>query len=184
MYGAEGDLLRVVQMARMPEEKKATLKAMLEAELGAVLKQRPSLRLVKLSRRRQGQLDVPLSQALPPGDEILDFYHAAEHLSAAIGAAYGEGSIAARYPFDLKRHALRHEAKGVEVVIQHLQYFRSNRARMRYAKAASENLPIGSGFVEAACTTLVTQRLKLSGMRCCRFGQLNSLCVSESSRQR
>jgi len=155
MYGAEGDLLRVVQMARMPEEKKATLKAMLEAELGAVLKQRPSLRLVKLSRRRQGQLDVPLSQALPPGDEILDFYHAAEHLSASIGAAYGEGSIAARYQFDLKRHALRHEAKGVEVVIQHLaylakkhpgnarietelQYFRSNRARMRYAKAASE----------------------------------------------
>jgi len=181
MYDAEGDLLRVVRMARMPEEKKATLKAMLEAELGAVLKQRPSLRLVKLADGAKDNWTF-LSQALPPGDEILDFYHAAEHLSGAIGAAYGEGTIAARYQFDLKRHALRHDDKGVEVVIRHLvylakkhpgnariatelQYFRSNRDRMRYAKAASENLPIGSGVVEAACKTLVTQRLKLSGMR-------------------
>jgi len=33
IYDAEGDLLRVVRMARMPEEKKATLEAMLEAVL-------------------------------------------------------------------------------------------------------------------------------------------------------
>ncbi len=36
---------------------------------------------------------------------------------------------------------------------------------MHYATAQAENLPIGSGVVEAACKTLATQRLKRSGMR-------------------
>jgi len=41
--------------------------------------------------------------------EVLDFYHAAEYLSAAYGAAYGDGSVKARRQFELKRHILRHE---------------------------------------------------------------------------
>ena len=46
-----------------------------------------------------------------------------------------------------------------------LGYFRHNRHRMRYAQTKAHHLPIGSGVVEAACKTLVTQRLKCSGMR-------------------
>ena len=36
---------------------------------------------------------------------------------------------------------------------------------MRYMDLQSKGLMIGSGVVEAACKTLVTQRLKQSGMR-------------------
>jgi len=36
---------------------------------------------------------------------------------------------------------------------------------MRYYELQSKGLMIGSGVVEAACKTLVTQRLKQSGMR-------------------
>jgi hypothetical protein len=36
---------------------------------------------------------------------------------------------------------------------------------MRYAQWKREGYMIGSGVVEAACKTLVAQRLKLSGMR-------------------
>ncbi len=36
---------------------------------------------------------------------------------------------------------------------------------MRYAEWKRAGLMIGSGVVEAACKTLVAQRLKLSGMR-------------------
>ena len=36
---------------------------------------------------------------------------------------------------------------------------------MRYHEFAAEGLPIGSGVVEAACKTLVTQWMKQSGMR-------------------
>ena len=45
-----------------------------------------------------------------------------------------------------------------------LGYFRNNCHRMRYAEAQEKNYPIGSGVVEAACKTLVGQRLKRSGM--------------------
>ena len=36
---------------------------------------------------------------------------------------------------------------------------------MGYAEVAQQGLPIGSGVVETACKTLVTERMKRSGMR-------------------
>lgn len=48
---------------------------------------------------------------------------------------------------------------------QALRYFRKNRKRMRYAEWKRAGFMIGSGVAEAACKTLVAQRLKLSGMR-------------------
>jgi hypothetical protein len=41
---------------------------------------------------------------------------------------------------------------------------------MRYAQWKREGFMIGSGVVEAACKTLVAQRLKLSGMRWSKHG--------------
>jgi hypothetical protein len=46
-----------------------------------------------------------------------------------------------------------------------LGYFRKHRKRMRYFEHKEFGLPIGSGPVEAACKTLVAQRMKQSGMR-------------------
>jgi len=181
MYDAEGELLRVIRMARMPESKKETLKEMLTKELAIVLKERPGVNLVKIADGAKDNWEF-LSNALPGGIEVLDFFHAAEHLAAALGNAYGDGSIEARNHFDTKRRILREDPAGVDKVIQSLAYltkkhprnvaiaralgyFRTNRSRMRYADIAAQNLPIGSGIVEASCKTLVGQRLKLSGMR-------------------
>ncbi len=46
-----------------------------------------------------------------------------------------------------------------------LKYFRRHRKRMRYAALREQGLPVGSGPVEAACKTLVAQRMKQSDMR-------------------
>jgi hypothetical protein len=48
-----------------------------------------------------------------------------------------------------------------------ITYFSDNIAqgRMNYAQHLKDNLPIGSGVIEAACKTLVKQRLCGSGMR-------------------
>jgi hypothetical protein len=114
--------------------------------------------------------------------EILDFYHAAEHLDAALGSIYGDGTLEARKRFEALRFVLREEPDGAEkvirsldylrkrhpqnkTVVKELAYFRNNRHRMHYQRFAAEGLPIGSGVVEAACKTLVTQRMKQSGMR-------------------
>ncbi len=60
---------------------------------------------------------------------------------------------------------LRRKHPRIKRVAQELRYFRKNRKRMRYAEWKRQGLMIGSGVVEAACKTLVAQRLKLSGMR-------------------
>ena len=45
-----------------------------------------------------------------------------------------------------------------------LTYFRNQKLRMHYADYLRRGLPIASGVMEAACKTLVTQRMKRSGM--------------------
>ncbi len=178
---AKGDMLSAVRMARMPESHKATLKRTLLLDVTAVLAERPDLRIVKLADGANDNWTY-LSSILPDGVEILDFYHAAEHLNAALGSVYGNGTVEARKRFEALRFVLREEADGAEKVIRaldylrkrhpkdkevakELTYFRNNRHRMRYQQFAAEGLPIGSGVVEAACKTLVTQRMKQSGMR-------------------
>lgn len=55
---------------------------------------------------------------------------------------------------------------------------------MRYASLRAQHVPMGSGVVEAACKTLVSQRLKRSGMRWRTAGgqailTFRALCQSE-----
>ena len=181
LVDGDGERLHSVRMGRMPESKKATLKTMVAAEVEAVLGQRPDLALVKLADGAKDNWTF-LTGALPEGVELIDFYHAAEQLKGAFDAAYGADSPKAAVQFEKLRHRLRHEPDGVERVIralvylrskhpgkeriaQVLGYFRGNRHRMGYADAKAQGLPIGSGVVEAACKTLVTERLKRSGMR-------------------
>jgi hypothetical protein len=178
---AEGDMLAAIRMARMPEAHKATLKKSLLAELMVVLRRRPDLCIAKVADGAKDNWTY-LHTEVPEGPEVVDFYHAAEHLSGALGAAYGDGSLSAQRRFNDLRHVLRHEPQGVAKVITalahlgrkhpastriatELEYFRNNRGRMQYAELAAQGIPIGSGVVEAACKTLVGQRLKCSGMR-------------------
>jgi len=177
----EGKCLAAVRMARMPEPHKASLKRVLKAELDVALAKRPDLRLVKAADGANDNWTF-LHKELPPGDEVVDFFHAAEHLNAAVAAAYGDGSTDARRRFADLRHVLLEQDGGVKIVIRsliylrdkhprsklietELAYFRKRQRRMRYAEMKAQGLPIGTGVMEAACKTLVTQRLKQSGMR-------------------
>jgi hypothetical protein len=179
-YDRAGELLSAIRMGRMPEANKATLKSMLTQELAWVREQRPDLKVIRLA---DGARDNwTFLDALPvEGPSVIDFFHAAEHLSNALDAAYGEESPKAQSQFQKLRHILRHEEGGVEKVIRalvylskghprskvlktELNYFRKGRGKMQYASVAARNLPIGTGVTEAACKTLATQRLKCSGM--------------------
>jgi hypothetical protein len=183
LYDRDGEPLQTVHLGRMPEKHKATLKEQLAAELDAVLTHRPDLRVVTIA---DGAHDNWAFLAELPGGrceaQIVDFFHAAEHLHDAMAAAHGEASAKCESEFQKYRHILRHDGDGVEKVIRHLRYLRDqnprrkkiatalkylrhHRHRMQYASFARRNLPIGSGIVEATCKTLVAQRLKRSGMR-------------------
>ena len=98
LYDGEGERLSTVRMARMPQSKKVTLKTMVGAELEAVLGQRPDLQLVKIADGAKDNWTF-LSRVLPEGVELIDFFHAAEHLKGALGCGLwgrrpqGDGAV-------------------------------------------------------------------------------------------
>jgi hypothetical protein len=176
-----GKMLAAVRMARMPEAHKASLKVALKAELDMALQLRPDLQLVKGADGANDNWTF-LHKELPEGPEVVDFFHAAEHLNTALASVYGDGTVESRRRFNDLRHVLLEEEDGVQKVIRslvylrekhphgkviatELAYFRKYQKRMRYAEMKAKGLPIGTGVMEAACKTLVTQRLKQSGMR-------------------
>lgn len=178
---AKGEMLSAIRIARAPEEGKSTLKKQLQAELLVVLAKNPKLKMVKIADGAEDNWTY-LSVLLPEAPEILDYFHACEQLHGAVAAAYGDGTREARQRFDRLKEVLRDDDDGVTQVIASLKYlqkrharsaaisgplayFRRHRKRMQYASFKAAGYPIGSGVVEAACKTLVTQRLKLSGMR-------------------
>lgn len=180
----EGDMLSAVRFGRAPEAKKATLKGQLLAEVMNALSKRPDLRVVKLADGAADNWSFlhDLCQKRPDTEACLDFFHATEHLHDAVAAVYGESTRKTISHYEELKETLREDLGGVgkvirklgalakkhpkrKVLIRELAYFRKHRKLMRYAELKQAGLPIGSGVVEAACKSLVSQRLKLSGMR-------------------
>ncbi len=182
-YDEMGERLKTIRFARMPEGGKKTLKSKLEQAVSSILSQQSDLDLVKIADGAKDNWRY-LSKDLLPGQgvELLDYYHASEHLSEAINAAFGKDSSEAKAEYKKYRSLLKNDLNGIETVInmlrylskknpnnetikKELSYFRNNRYRMSYAQMLENNRPIGSGVTEASCKTLVTQRMKCAGMR-------------------
>jgi hypothetical protein len=115
---------------------------------------------------------------------VVDFYHASERLWTMAEALFGSGPVAKAWarrmqkllkkPNGIRRvlnsaAALRnrHPLKGTskEEFRKAYNYLRQRTKFMRYAAYEKVGIPRGSGVTEAACKTIYTQRLKLSGMR-------------------
>lgn len=189
LYESEGERLHTVKYARMPESKKGTLAAQLQAEVQAILGARPDLRRVYLADGADANWELLAAiERTVGGDpagavQIVDFYHACEHLQGGCDAIWGESTARSHAEFARLRVLLKEADNGAEQILRTLKYhrgratgprrkrigkaltyFRNQRHRMHYAAYQRDHLPIGSGVVEAACKTLVTQRLKGSGM--------------------
>lgn len=122
---------------------------------------------------------------------IVDFYHAAEHVAQVAGLVHDRHSRQGRR---LRRRWVKLLLKGrmdcfliqarkafpeaqKESGEKALAYFTKNRERMRYKDFRDRNLFIGSGVVEAACKTIVAQRLKGSGMHWSEKGLSHILAI-------
>lgn len=114
----------------------------------------------------------------PQRVEVLDWYHAMEHVWAAGQGLYGEGTattaawVAARETelwagnvagVVAALEAARGEPQGAAAAGQ-LHYFRTNAGRMRYGEYRAAGYPVGSGTVESACKRVVGARAKGAGM--------------------
>lgn len=115
----------------------------------------------------------------PQAVQILDYYHAREHLSELATAllpgkgesdplvkkwvGWLEGDQVLRIVEDAGRKLPR-SGKRRKTAKQEIEYLRSNAMRMMYATFKNEDYFIGSGVIEAGCKTVVGKRTKQSGM--------------------
>lgn len=189
LYDAEGARLQTVRYARMPEAHKGPLAQQLQTEAQALLAVRPDIQRGYLAEGAESnwtllaELDRALGEPRAPAWQIVDFYHACTHLKDGCDAIWGESSVRSQAEFARLRFLLKEADDGAPRVLRTLAYhrgratgrrrkriqavlpyFRRQRPRMAYATYQAHHLPIGSGVVEAACKTLVTQRLKGAGM--------------------
>lgn len=119
-------------------------------------------------------------------EKLIDYWHVCEHLASAAEHLFGDdkksrkrwrkhwrrklkresGAVAA-----LLRSMLRYlnerplTTKAREQVQKQMNYFTNHAHMMDYARFRRNGWPIGSGPVEAACKTLVKERMCRSGMR-------------------
>ncbi len=134
-YDVEGERLSTIRIGRMPESKKVTLKQSLSRFLNEALRQKPQLSLVKVADGAKDNWTY-LAKELPQGHEIVDFYHAAEHLKKAFDLSYGENSSKPKEKFITYRHILKEESDGVEkvgsslILVGDLIYIEHFKARM------------------------------------------------------
>lgn len=133
--------------------------------------------------------------------EIVDWYHAAEHVWTIARAVSGDGTAAARAWAEGSLTTLHDEgATALLARLRSLQpetdaaratvateraYFQTNQARMRYPEFRAQGLPIGSGAVESSAKHVIQQRLKRAGCRWSeRGGQaLAVLCADQATRR-
>lgn len=115
----------------------------------------------------------------PQAVQILDYYHAREHLCVLAEALFPgqagsetpigkwvdwlDGDLVLRIAEDAEGW-LPHSGRRRKNAKREIEYLRSNAKRMMYATFKSADYFIGSGVVEAGCKTVVGKRTKQSGM--------------------
>lgn len=131
--------------------------------------------------------------------QMLDFYHATGYLTGVADCIYpGKKNKAQRQQWlDTICHNLKHNPDAAsdilddikkidqhemsidqqEIITGAITYFKNNLHRMNYYKNVEENKPIGSGITEAACKTIVKQRLCKSGMKWKEEGASNVIVL-------
>ena len=119
------------------------------------------------------------AEHFPDAVEIVDLYHAREHLQDLGKVLYGP-SKAKSWAEARITQLDAGDIEGLITTMQRLRptgtiakeelrkavgFFRTNAKRMRYRIFRDQGFFVGSGVVEAGCKTIVGRRLKQSGMR-------------------
>ena len=181
-YDAAGVRLHTAYVAAAPEYGKATFLARMDEEIARVKKRHPRARYVGIS---DGAGDFKPWLEKHTTTQVLDFWHLSEYLDEASKAMFPRKSQREQWLAEAL-HALEHEhgaAASIRAEIEKAaekeglsqskratlqttaRYMANNTKRTNYASYRKSHLPIGSGVTEAACKTVVKQRMCGSGMK-------------------
>lgn len=187
LYNFDGERLHTIYVGAAPEYGKSIFLERLQREIDRIKQKYPDALYVGIADGAANNWKF-----LGPNTEhhILDFYHATEYLSDVSRAFYPESEEKRRKWLSEACHELKHttfaaadllkqmkdkkaeieDKKRVNKTIKEdlnkaITYFENQLNRMDYSVYRASNMPIGSGVTEAACKTLIKERLCKSGMK-------------------
>jgi hypothetical protein len=203
LYDRTGERKHTIYVGAAPEHGKATFEARMEREMAHVKRLYPQARWIGIADGARSNWDF----LAPHVDEqVLDFYHAVEYVARAADALFADGAARAREAWlESRCSMLKHDWNGASKLLEEwtaadtqgwkaerrkmlqesIRYFDNHLRQMHYKRYQDMGWPIGSGVTEAACKTLVKQRLCRAGMRWTEQGaqvilSLRALLLSES----
>lgn len=182
LYDRLGERQQTIYIGAVPEYGKALFLERLEREIERTKALYPQATYIGIADGASTNWDF-LKQHTRV--QILDFYHASGYLGAVAAALYPKQTGEQKQWLDEKCHQLKHDEGAAKALYQQMRrlvqkthpktigenldaavtYFRNHLDQMDYADYRSHQYPIGSGVTEAACKTVVKQRLCCSGMR-------------------
>jgi hypothetical protein len=186
LYDCNGERQHTLYIGEAPEYGKACFKERFEREILRLKARYPDALYLGIA---DGAKDNWTFLEQHTERQLLDFFHVTEYLAKAAHAVYPKKATKAKRKQWLSARCsqLKHEKNAAQTILDELKalsvtklsesikddleatttYFSNNitKDRMNYAQHVDEKLPIGSGVTEAACKTLVKQRLCGSGMR-------------------
>lgn len=184
-YDNQGERLHTIYCSATPEYGKEKFKAKFSREIERVKEKFPDVLYIGLA---DGAKDNWTFLGKYTKRLLLDFYHAREYISKAASAIFDRNKknrnvwvddwsnrlkhkqgTSGRFIKELEKQRASLDGKNFierdEEVRQVITYYKNYESKMFYSRHIKDNLPIGSGVTEAACKTLVKQRMCISGSR-------------------
>ncbi len=183
LYDAEGERQHTIYIGATPEYGKAPFLERLEREIQRTKARYPQATYVGIADGAASNWQFLTRHT---SEQVLDFYHATSYLGFVAVALYPKDLTQQKQWLDHSCHSLKHDHGAATQLYQQMlelsvsqkhpkaiqdnlnaavTYFHNHRQQMNYAFYRDNNYPIGSGVTEAACKTVIKQRLCCSGMR-------------------
>lgn len=183
LYDKEGERQHTTYIAAAPEYGKEKFKERLTREIERTKQLYPRALYIGIADGAHDNWEF-LEQHTTK--QTLDFYHATEYLTKVSESIFSTSEEKKNW-LDDRCHQLKHTPGAAKNILDEMSNFKNNdltdkqrdtvdaavtyfknnidKSRMNYAESVSNNHVIGSGVTEAACKTIVKQRLCKSGMK-------------------
>lgn len=185
LFNRSGERLHTIYIGASPEYGKETFYARMTREIEHVQSLYPNATYIGIADGAEDNWSFLKQFA---SMLVTDFWHATQYLSNASEAIFLSSREEERKEWlEQKCHNLKHKRGAASRILNELKtfsskrknyskenkdkikkavsYFTNQKNRMKYYAQVSLNLPIGSGVTEAACKSIVKQRLCRSGMK-------------------
>lgn len=183
LYDALGERQHTIYVGATPEYGKASFLERLEREIGRTKARYPEATYIGIADGAASNWQFLNRHTT---QQVINFYHASGYLGAVAVALYPKDLTQQQQWLNQTCHQLKHDSGAAAQLYEQMRelfqsqthpqtiqdnlsaavtYFQNHQSQMNYAFCRDQHYPIGSGVTEAACKTVIKQRLCCSGMR-------------------